>query len=75
MIAAGSSAAWLCNLLSSESIAPPDALVLIDAFYPAADANEILAHDVATAPYPVLISIASNRSAGWIEPPANVVWR
>ena len=66
MIAAGSSAAWLCNLLSSESIAPPDALVLIDAFYPAADANEILAHDVATAPYPVL-DLYREQQVSWLN--------
>ena len=66
MIAAGSSAAWLCNLLSSESIAPPDALVLIDAFYPAADANEILAHDVATAPYPVL-DLYREQQVSWLD--------
>ena len=66
MIAAGSSAAWLCNLLSSESIAPPDALVLIDAFYPAPDANEILAHDVATAPYPVL-DLYREQQVSWLD--------
>ena len=70
IIAAGSSAAWLCNLLSSESIAPPDALVLIDAFYPAPDANEILAHDVATAPYPVL-DLYREQQVSWLDRAAN----
>ena len=70
IIAAGSSAAWLCSLLSSESIAPPDALVLIDAFYPAPDANEILAHDVATAPYPVL-DLYREQQVSWLDRAAN----
>ena len=41
MIAAGSSAAWLSGLLSTEALAPPDALVLVDAFYPAHAASSI----------------------------------
>ncbi len=70
MIAAGSSAAWLGNLLSSESIAPPDALVLIDAFYPATDANQILAHDVAAASYPVL-DLYRDQQVSWLDQAAS----
>ena len=66
MIAAGSSAAWLGNLLSSESIAPPDALVLIDAFYPATDANQILAHDMAAASYTVL-ELYRDQQVSWLD--------
>ena len=70
MIAAGSSAAWLGNLLSSESIAPPDALVLTDASYPATDANQILAHDVAAASYPVL-DLYRDPQASWLDQAAS----
>lgn len=54
IIAAGSSAAWLGNLISKQAMEAPDALVLVDAFYPDKDANAILARDMAGVSCPVL---------------------
>ena len=66
MIAAGSSAAWLSGLLSTEALAPPDALVLVDAFYPAQDANEILAHEIASTPFPIL-DLYREHQVSWLD--------
>jgi hypothetical protein len=70
IIAAGSSAAWLGNLLSTQAITAPDALVLVDAYYPAPDANEILAHDIASAPFPVL-DLYRDHQVSWLDLAAN----
>ena len=66
MIAAGSSATWLSGLLSTEALAPPDALVLVDAFYPAQDANEILAHEIASTPFPIL-DLYREHQVSWLD--------
>lgn len=54
MVASGSSAVWLSNLLVTEAVTPPDALILVDAFYPAPDANEITASELAMTSMPLL---------------------
>ena len=66
LVAAGSSAAWLGGLLSSQTLAAPDGLVLIDAFYPATDANQILARDIAGLPCPVLDLYRSGQ-VSWLD--------
>lgn len=66
MVAAGSSAVWLSGLLATEAITPPDALILVDAFYPAQDANEILASELAMTSMPVLDLYQPGR-VNWLD--------
>ncbi|MGY3925991.1 hypothetical protein [Aeromonas simiae] len=54
ILAQGSAAAWVSNLIASEQLPAPDALVLLDAAFPDSAANLVLARDVARAPAPVL---------------------
>jgi hypothetical protein len=66
VVAAGSSAAWYVALLGKQAIADPDALVLVDAYYPDTDANNILAHSLALAAYPVLDLYRKNQ-VSWLD--------
>ena len=61
LVAAGSSAAWLVNLLSAQSLTMPDGLVLVDAFSPANDTNAVLAQQVAGLACPVLDLFRQNQ--------------
>lgn len=54
LVAQGSSAAWLASLLAAKQLPAPDALLLLDAAYPAKDANAVMARELAQLPVPVL---------------------
>lgn len=54
LVAQGSSAAWLASLLAAKQLPAPEALLLLDAAYPAKDANAIMAREIAQLPLPVL---------------------
>ena len=66
LIAAGSSAAWLAGELKQDGVTPPDGLILIDAFYPAAESNAVLAEEIAKATMPVLDLYQQGKS-GWLD--------
>lgn len=66
LIAAGSSAAWLAGELKQDGLTPPDGLILIDAFYPAAESNAVLAEEIAKATMPVLDLYQQGKS-GWLD--------
>ncbi len=71
MVASGSSAVWLSNLLATETITPPDALILVDAFYPAQDANEILASELTMTNMPLLDLYQPGR-VNWLDQAARL---
>lgn len=70
LVAAGSSAAWLVNLLSTQSLSMPDGLVLVDAFSPANDTNAVLAQQVAGLACPVLDLFRQNQ-VSWLDQAAS----
>lgn len=53
-VAQGSSAAWLASLLAAQQLPAPEALILLDAAYPAKDANAVMARELVQLPLPVL---------------------
>ncbi|MGL5323721.1 MAG: DUF3530 family protein [Aeromonas sp.] len=54
ILAQGTGAAWTANLIASEQLPAPDALVLLDGFFPNLQSNRILAKQVAQAAIPTL---------------------
>lgn len=54
LLAQGTSAAWAANLIASEQLPAPDALVLLDGFFPNQLSNQTLAKQVAQASIPTL---------------------
>ncbi len=54
ILAQGTSAAWATNLIASEQVPAPDALVLLDGFFPNVQSNQTLAKQVAQATMPTL---------------------
>jgi len=54
LLAQGTSAAWAANLIASEQLPAPDALVLLDGFFPNQQSNQTLAKQVAQASVPTL---------------------
>lgn len=54
VIAQGMSAAWLTRLYAEQTLLAPDALVMVDAYWPAVSYNRQLAEYVATTPMPLL---------------------
>jgi hypothetical protein len=54
ILAQGTSAAWATNLIASEQVPAPDALVLLDGFFPNQQSNQTLAKQVAQATMPTL---------------------
>ena len=66
MVAGGSSAAWLAGLFKQEGFTAPDGLILIDAAYPAAESNQILADEMAASTMPVLDLYLQGQSS-WID--------
>ena len=54
ILAQGTSAAWATNLIASEHVPAPDALVLLDGFFPNVQSNQTLAKQVAQATMPTL---------------------
>ncbi|MEV3831761.1 DUF3530 family protein [Aeromonas allosaccharophila] len=54
ILAQGTGAAWTANLIASEQLPAPDALVLLDGFFPNQQSNQILAKQVAQAAIPTL---------------------
>ena len=54
LLAQGTSAAWAANLIASEQLPAPDALVLLDGFFPNPLSNQTLAKQVAQASVPTL---------------------
>ena len=65
LIAQGSSAVWLSQLLAADKINKPDALVLLNAFYPDQQANNLQATQLSSSLYPVLDLYQENRS-NWL---------
>ncbi|WP_270693339.1 MULTISPECIES: DUF3530 family protein [unclassified Aeromonas] len=54
ILAQGTGAAWTANLIASEQLPAPDALVLLDGFFPNQQSNQTLAKQVAQAAIPTL---------------------
>ena len=54
ILAQGTGAAWTANLIANEQLPAPDALVLLDGFFPNLQSNRILAKQVAQAAIPTL---------------------
>ncbi|MBS4688701.1 DUF3530 family protein [Aeromonas sobria] len=54
ILAQGTGAAWTANLIASEQLPAPDALVLLDGFFPNQQSNQMLAKQVAQAAIPTL---------------------
>ncbi|MFM5753813.1 DUF3530 family protein [Aeromonas veronii] len=54
ILAQGTGAAWTTNLIASEQLPAPDALVLLDGFFPNQQSNQTLAKQVAQAAIPTL---------------------
>jgi len=54
ILAQGTGAAWTANLIASEQLPAPDALVLLDGFFPNQQSNQTLAKQVAQASIPML---------------------
>ncbi len=54
ILAQGTGAAWTANLIASEQLPAPDALVLLDGFFPNQQSNQMLAKQVAQATIPTL---------------------
>lgn len=54
LLAQGTSAAWAADLIASEQLPAPDALVLLDGFFPNPQSNQTLAKQVAQASTPTL---------------------
>jgi len=65
LIAQGSSAVWLGQLLAADKLNKPDALVLLNAFYPDQQANNLQATQLSSSIYPVLDLYQENRS-NWL---------
>ncbi len=62
LIAQGSSAVWLGQLLAADKINKPDALVLLNAFYPDQQANNLQATQLSSSIYPTLDLYQENLS-------------
>ncbi|MGL6577556.1 DUF3530 family protein [Aeromonas hydrophila] len=54
ILAQGTGAAWATNLIASEQLPAPDALVLLDGFFPDQQSNQIFAKEIAQATMPTL---------------------
>ncbi|EOD54232.1 DUF3530 family protein [Aeromonas molluscorum] len=54
LLAQGTSAAWVSNLIASEKLPAPDALVLLDGFFPNPQSNQTLAKQIAQGTIPTL---------------------
>ncbi|MFQ1649579.1 DUF3530 family protein [Aeromonas veronii] len=54
ILAQGTGAAWTANLIASEQLPAPDALVLLDGFFPDQQSNQILAKEIAQGTVPTL---------------------
>ena len=54
LLAQGTSAAWAANLIASEQLPAPDALVLLDGFFPNQLSNQTLAKQIAQGSIPTL---------------------
>lgn len=54
MVAQGSSAVWLISQLNQDNSLMPDALILLDAYFPDQAANQLMARQVAMLTIPVL---------------------
>ncbi|PJG58122.1 DUF3530 family protein [Aeromonas cavernicola] len=54
ILAQGTGAAWMANIIASEQLPAPDALVLLDGFFPDQQSNQMLAKQVAQATMPTL---------------------
>ena len=54
ILAQGTGAAWATNLIASEQLPAPDALVLLDGFFPDLQSNQIFAKEIAQATMPTL---------------------
>lgn len=54
ILAQGTGAAWTANLIASEQLPAPDALVLLDGFFPDQQSNQILAKEIAQGTIPTL---------------------
>lgn len=54
LLAQGTSAAWAANLIASDKLPAPDALVLLDGFFPLPQSNQALAKQVAQTRVPTL---------------------
>ncbi|MGL4715332.1 MAG: DUF3530 family protein [Aeromonas sp.] len=54
ILAQGTGAAWTANLIASEQLPAPDALVLLDGFFPNQQSNQTLAKQVAQGAIPTL---------------------
>lgn len=65
ILAQGSAAAWIGDLLTSNQLPAPDALVLLDAHFPDRDANRVLAKELAQSPVPVL-DLYQEGATGWL---------
>lgn len=64
LLAQGTSAAWAANLITSEQLPAPDALVLLDGFFPNQLSNQTLAKQVAQASIPTLDLYQEDGDAG-----------
>lgn len=54
LLAQGTGAAWAANLIASDKLPAPDALVLLDGFFPTPQSNQTLARQIAQSPVPTL---------------------
>lgn len=64
LLAQGTSAAWAANLITSEQLPAPDALVLLDGFFPNPQSNQTLAKQVAQVSIPTL-DLYQEEGARW----------
>jgi hypothetical protein len=62
LLAQGTSAAWAANLIASEQLPAPDALVLLDGFFPNQLSNQTLAKQIAQGSILPWISIRRRRT-------------
>jgi hypothetical protein len=65
LIAQGSSAVWLGQLLNVDQITKPDAIVLLNAFYPDKQANQLQATQLSSSVIPMLDLYQENQN-GWL---------
>jgi hypothetical protein len=65
LIAQGSSAIWIGQLLSADQITKPDAIVLLNAFYPDKQANQLQATQLNSSVIPMLDLYQENQN-GWL---------
>jgi hypothetical protein len=65
LLAQGSSAVWLGQLLNADKINKPDAVILLNAFYPDKQANLLQATQLSSSILPVLDLYQAERS-NWL---------